>query len=486
MMELIESYTLISDAIKASVKRCGYVLRPRAGAGLWLVPLIPTALLVGSLKQIFREKAAMTHVYFATTLVSVGLLMASVIYVLRFVPRPRKEMIGTYWFGVPAISTLLLLLITQNHFLLSILGGILSTYGVLAGIPTLLAAAPGCFTIGEAAVLVHALVLFVYSAIFNIVHAALTRNAFVSDMDDLSFEISTIILQVGGLSVLAILATLVLFPTTREPPMFYMLLSSASFATVIVLHILLGGSPILWIFLKITHDQGTFNIFLWWLGLSILGCGFVYCQVSQGSKASTSQRKIFHILAVIVFTTGLLWIPDILYLASGVCFALFLILEASRLLSIPPLGSVLRHGFLVFGDEKDTLLSLTPLYLLGGISAPLWLSPMGETPIAPSRLLPYLAGVLSIGIGDTAASFIGSNYGQTKWPGSNRTIEGTIACFLAQVGFVSLWTYYGILTDDLMSLIKSFVAIALTSLLEAKTDQVDNLVLPLVLYILSC
>lgn len=59
------------------------------------------------------------------------------------------------------------------------------------------------------------------------------------------------------LSVLLLLGVLVAYPDTREPCAFYILLSSAILTTVICLHLLLGGSPFIWIVLNITRDQGT-------------------------------------------------------------------------------------------------------------------------------------------------------------------------------------------------------------------------------------
>ncbi|XP_034246891.1 dolichol kinase isoform X2 [Thrips palmi] len=488
MEDLFCQYKTLCKSIRVSFKNCGYNLRPRAEAGLWVVPLIPTALLVSTLKQIFAGgQASLSHVYFATTVVSCGVLVTTILYLMRFLPKLGHRIHNAY-LGVPAVGTLLFLLITQNGFILSILGGVMSSYGVLAGLPTLLTLAPSCFTIGEAVVVVHCLIIFVYSSAVNLCHVAFSHVPLLAEMDisqETSYDISTVILQVGMLSVLLMLGVLVASPETREPYLFYVVLSLAVLTTVVCLHLLLGGSPFIWIVLNITRDQGTFNIFLWWIICSIAATVSVHRQVRWEQKASTSQRKLFHLLAVVVFGLGILNVPDLIYLASGVCFAIFLVLEAARILQIPPLSDILKNGFILYGDEKDILIALTPLYLLAGMAAPLWLSPLGNIPIEAAHLMPYLSGLLSIGVGDTAASYIGSNFGSTKWPGTNRTVEGTIACFTSQLAVTLLLIFFDYLPGDILSLFRNVVAIGATSMIESRTDQVDNMVLPLVHFILT-
>nr|CAD7194842.1 unnamed protein product [Timema douglasi] len=194
---------------------------------------------------------------------------------------------------------------------------------------------------------------------------------------------------------------------------------------------------------------------VYWIVCSVVAILAVTTQVKVGEHASTRVRKYFHLLALAVFIPGILLRFCLLYLASGVVLALFVILEVMRVLHMPPLGSVLNEGFTAFVDEKDCgTLALTPLYLLVGCSLPLWLHPLGQW----GPTLHLLSGLLAVGVGDTAASVVGSRYGHYNWP--------------------------GFMENSLGSFLKTTIAIVGTSLVEAKTDQVDNLALPLITYIL--
>lgn len=44
-----------------------------------------------------------------------------------------------------------------------------------------------------------------------------------------------------------------------------------------------------------------------------------------------------------------------------------------------------------------------------------------------SNLLASVSGILALGFGDTAASIVGKRYGRWHWPGSKKTVEGTMA-----------------------------------------------------------
>lgn len=130
-----------------------------------------------------------------------------------------------------------------------------------------------------------------------------------------------------------------------------------------------------------------------------------------------------------------------------------------------------------FRDEKDGgILTLTHMHLLIGVSLPLWLLPAGN----PVTLTTF-SGVIAIGIGDTAASIIGSYFGRHKWSDSEKSIEGSVAAVVAQL-LSSIMIYMYLSPTVHMSLAEltavTFISV-IVSFIEAKTSEIDNLTLPL-------
>jgi len=195
-------------------------------------------------------------------------------------------------------------------------------------------------------------------------------------------------------------------------------------------------------------------------------------------QTKTIVRKYFHIFAIFVYLPGLVCDREMLCLGSTCALVVLILLESIRVFRIPPLGSILEENFKVFTDDQDSgNVILTHIYLLTGLTIPLWLYPLWQS----SVLHPvWLSGVLSLGVGDTAAAVFGSMYGKHKWPGSKKSIEGTLAGMACQFVFVCVCTQCGIMTVD--KWLDLTVAVVLTSILETFTLQIDNLVLPLFIF----
>jgi dolichol kinase len=154
--------------------------------------------------------------------------------------------------------------------------------------------------------------------------------------------------------------------------------------------------------------------------------------------------------------------------------AVQVLLEYIRAFQIGPLAIYLDQAYEIFVDEKDCgKLILTNIYLLAGASLPLWLTP----DLSQTNSLILLSGVISIGIGDSAASIVGSKYGQIKLPGCSKTLEGTLASILSQTVFIYFCQNLSL---------GIILSVSLASFAEALTNQVDNIVLPLIMYLSFC
>ena len=92
------------------------------------------------------------------------------------------------------------------------------------------------------------------------------------------------------------------------------------------------------------------------------------------------------------------------------------------------------------------------------------------------------SAILSLGVGDTMASIVGSRFGSNKWPGTEKTIEGTCAA----VGFqlVTMVILTSSVTVHYTSWIGILISVVLTSIVEAFTTQIDNIILPVFMHIL--
>lgn len=267
------------------------------------------------------------------------------------------------------------------------------------------------------------------------------------------------------------------YPVWRSTKRFYfMAFSLLCFVTLPIIYIILDQNPIIWIISFVFNTRERIILVVYWAICVLLGIFVITYQILSKSQATSSTRKHFHILAIFVYIPGMIYDTSLLYLASSMIFALFIALEVIRLLKLPPLGEILQEGFVAFADEKDSLLSLTPLYLLCSLSFPLWM------PTSNLKMMALFSGILTVGIGDTAASFIGNKWGSHKWIDTDKTIEGTIACVLSQVCTILVLTYYGFV-DSYWLLIRSILASITISLIEARTNQVDNLALPLLMYV---
>ena len=277
---------------------------------------------------------------------------------------------------------------------------------------------------------------------------------------------------------------------------------------------LLGQHFFVWVAAHIAETYERLALLAYWL--AALGAVVAYMAVifprQRLSLPKTIVRKSYHILALLLFGPGQVLQPETMRLAYAASFALLCTLELVRGARLGWVSDMLQRLVDEHKDERDGgVVVLTHIYLLLGCAIPSFLCPYAtaERRGGFNMLLP-LAGVLIVGIGDTAASVYGKMCGRTLWHkipisssargkgggggggasgGANsKTIEGTVAgalCTLVGAGLaVCVGGGVGGLPETGSGAwVPAALGVAVASLaamsLEAFTEQIDNLVLPL-------
>ena len=198
-----------------------------------------------------------------------------------------------------------------------------------------------------------------------------------------------------------------------------------------------------------------------------------------------TSRKLFHMLICLVYTTGLFEAPNLLGVSALLVALTMTFCEVMYLRQV----SWLRKYLSKFRGAQDCdPLVLTPLFLLVGLSIPVWwcygvmygnkLTLRQDTTFLKA-ILPF-CGIFTIGVGDGLAAIIGRKYGRNFFPASPKTIEGVLANVGGQFMFVVFlcpylfWGSQG--PFDFLWLI--FVVLS-NSLLEVYMRDIDNLMVPI-------
>ncbi|XP_045324519.1 dolichol kinase [Leopardus geoffroyi] len=350
---------------------------------------------------------------------------------------------------------------------------------------------PRCFTPGEA--------LLVLGGISFMLNQLIKRSLTVVESQGDPVDFFLLVVVVGMVLMGIFFSTLFVFMDsgTWASSVFFHLMTCVLGLGVVLpwLHRLIRKNPLLWLLQFLFQTETRIYLLVYWSLLATLACLVVFYQNAKRSsseskkhQAPTIARKYFHFIVVATYIPGILFDRTLLYVAATICLAVFIFLEYVRYFRIKPLGHTLRSLLSLFLDERDSgPLILTHIYLLLGMSLPIWLVPRPCTQkgsLGGARALVPYAGVLAVGVGDTVASIFGSTMGEIHWPGTKKTFEGTVTSIFAQIISVALILIFDSGVDLNYSYAWILGSISIVSLLEAYTTQIDNLLLPLYLLIL--
>ncbi|KAL7738325.1 hypothetical protein ACLKA6_006650 [Drosophila palustris] len=454
--------------------------RPLASNGSWLCLLLPLALAISYLHSLTTTASAECNtsnaVHRFLIVIAIGTCVRTLCFLLNACVKTGTLVKSAINLLPGTVTSLCFALLPETSWILSIVAGFLITALYQHVYLCVLRGFPRTFTFGEAAILVQGLIIFLLNAASRIYNY--TMPATVTDFGQLNA-----VMQSALICLLLVCVLLTLLPRLRKPVPFYLLMGLL--AVGVTCAPVTKPLPLIALLRFIFSDQKRLYIMVFYLLLVALTCATVSWQLGNSTQANTRVRKIFHLLIVLVYVPGLVYQCALLYIASGIALAIFVVLELIRLLKMPPFGATLAQAFESFKDVKDAgELALTPFCLLIGCSLPLWLTSCPCPTDGNPSLLMLLSGILSVGVGDTAASVVGSKFGRNKWKNSTRSLEGTVA-FVVSI-LLSVWAleFVGVLTMTQAKWFATVFAALNSALVEAFTDQVDNLVLPLVFYIL--
>lgn len=255
------------------------------------------------------------------------------------------------------------------------------------------------------------------------------------------------------------------------------------YLTVYQLYFVLKENAVVWLYNYIFNDEENVQILSIWFGMLAIVIPIVFLNVDR--LGVNFRRKIWHflIIAILLFNRDILTtkIEFTLICLLG-AIILFMITEMIRATQLTFAGRLLYQLLGKFQDAKDLHgpLNLSYIYLVLGVTLPIVYDYMTND---KATIVRYM-GVLSLGIGDSMASIIGRKFGNVKWKGSNKSLQGTIAFILSTFAAFYLVDYYMNSNPGYTPISNwenVFVVTIITGLLEGASDLNDNFLIPIVM-----
>ncbi|KAI8921606.1 hypothetical protein BC831DRAFT_418453 [Entophlyctis helioformis] len=254
----------------------------------------------------------------------------------------------------------------------------------------------------------------------------------------------------------------------------------------------MGCEPFSWTIAFLT-DTSTYRplITVYWTFLLMLAIAVASTWTPSSHHAHiNARRKYFHALAFCMFVPCYILDTEFMVLAFAVSVAGLVFVECVRVYRVANLQVRIQPFFAQFLDSRDNgPVVLSHLYLLVGCALPVWLAWLGRPAVEPVAdsgdagvEMSGLAGVLALGVGDALASLVGKAVGRVKWARRDKSVEGTagfVAGVLASMWAIAAASGHAVRVQWTAATVGGVVC---TALLEAFSEQNDNLVIPLYLF----
>jgi dolichol kinase len=172
------------------------------------------------------------------------------------------------------------------------------------------------------------------------------------------------------------------------------------------------------------------------------------------------SRKWFHLVAIALFLPVTLAAPQLMSLSYAIALCILIVVESMRSY-LPTIVQEYYGRYLNPLKEHKDKVVISHISLILGCAMPLWIHECTSRPT-------LFFGILVLGVGDSLAAVVGIQFGRRKWPSCRKTVEGSVAMWMGMA-----------LCCCCFPLQNWVAAVTFTTLLEAFTTQIDNLILPL-------
>ncbi|AGO10503.1 AaceriABR051Cp [[Ashbya] aceris (nom. inval.)] len=238
------------------------------------------------------------------------------------------------------------------------------------------------------------------------------------------------------------------------------------FPSVILAFLDLDGkdNALVWLVKYIVSSTLRMQIMAGWV--LFLGALIPSVFVMKSHLSLNTSRKIWHFALLPLLVCQMAVEPEFTTVAIAGTVVVFLIVEYFRYMNLVPFGEHINRQLRTFTDFRDEQgpIIVSYLYLILGVSFPLLINRS-------------LVGVISLGVGDSLASIVGRRYGKLRWPGTNKTVEGTLAFIVASV-VLCLSCQHAFLAFEGVSSRNIILACVVSGILEGNSDLNDNILIP--------
>lgn len=301
----------------------------------------------------------------------------------------------------------------------------------------------------------------------NLFSICLTNVLFLLNRSSLHFQILHNVLK--GFMVAISVNYLLSFITKKLNQYLRSVILLTSFIVVFPLTILCsfeveGQNPAGWLFRYILSDSTRVKIIVGWLGCLLLLVPNI--MIFQSKFSLDTSRKLWHFIILVLFVPPLHQDPEFVKIALAGTIVLFLSVEYLRYLKLAPFGEFFDSKLRSFADFRDDRgpIIISYIYLIIGIATPILIN--GS-----------LVGVISLGVGDSLASIVGYRWGRHRWPGTSKTLEGTLAFITATSSCSLALKNFNNSFQDLSNA-KLIMTCILSGILEGNSVLNDNILVP--------